>query len=265
MTQQAILKAVEVSTSSTLAIYANYLQYIYSPSKNIYANILELVKDIADQADSDGFTFSFSADFKIKIGGKTITNVGGYLADDFGFTGTETAGDPITATYTPLYMWLPTYHSSDTNQFMIDTSESFKGTLGSDGNIAGVAFTARKKRTVTYPWEHAYNAIEGACDATAAQQARCFVKVINDARRMVLSYSGSGNLNTKGVYFIENLKTITDSLPDVGDWASGDIDDDYIYCTADAPQITGASDDTNRAYYDLSVNLTSAVAPTWGS
>jgi hypothetical protein len=141
----------------------------------------------------------------------------------------------------------------------------FKGQTGVDGNLSGIAYTARKGRNCTWPWILATNAMERANSGTAFEAERCFSKVVNDARQNVLAESGSGNVYCKGVYFIENLTTYTGSagaLPTSWDSGTPNVSN-YLFCSAGPPVVDGASDSEQRAYYDLELMLTSAVAPVW--
>ena len=294
MGQQAILKAVEVSTSDTLIINTDGVDQTINPSQTLFPNILALWADIGDQITLTGASVQWAGGVeaaansipahrcrvRITPAGDEIVDIGGTLASKFGFTGSESVGSDvfgtyIGATYSPEEMWLPqesddgtTFvgrHSSDQNWFNENPTDMFRGSKGVDGNLSGIAYTGRKMRQAEWPWIAATNAIEKADSATTFQSARCFSKVINDARQMVLAESGSGNKYCKGVYYVENLDNYgwsEDDLPET--WGDGDVDENYVFCSAGPPTVGGASGETSRRYYDVSLDLTQAVAPSWG-
>jgi hypothetical protein len=303
MPQQAIAKAVEVSTADTFIINTDGADQTINPSQNLFPNIFALIADLNDQITLTGAalswvgqdaadSFSITAnrvEAYISAAGDTITDIAGTLAPTLGFTGNETpdtsgSASFIVANYPPEEVWLPTYHTSDQSWFNEKPGEVFKGARGTDGNLSGIAYTARRHRMAEWPWEHGENAIENADpnpatgNSTAnkadrlAYAARSFSKVINDARSMVLAQSGSNNLYCKGVYFIEDLDlygTTVGALP--ATWDSGSVEFDstgllsnYVFCSCGPPQINGASSDISRRYYDLALDLTTAVAPAWG-
>jgi hypothetical protein len=302
MPQQAIAKAVEVSLTDTFIINTSGADQTINPSQNLFPNIFALIADLNDQitltgaalkwvGSEEAASFSITAnriEAFISAAGDTITDIAGTLAPTLGFTGNETpdtsgSSSFIVANYPPKEVWLPTYHTSDQNWFNENPGELFKGTTAEDGNLSGIAYTARKKRTADWPWEHGENAIENADPNPAtgntatnkadrlAYASRCFSKVVNDARRMVLEYAASGNLYCKGVYFIEDLDQYgfsSSALPT--SWDSGSVEFDstgllsnYVFCSAGPPQVGGASADNSRRYYDVSLDLTTAVAPAW--
>jgi len=293
--QQAICRAIEVDTSTdTLTVQvAGGAVRTLTPSHSLYANILSLLQDLATQEIWGEFTIGINSSYKVVITavagdvavavGGTLGAVAGTANTILGFTGEESVSAGVfTAAYTPQGMWLPTYITSDTNRWTEAPGETFRGSMGADGNLSGVSYTARRKRTLTWPWEFNYNAIEYADDASdsdekgyIARAQRSFTRVITDARQTALAYSGSGNLHCKGVYFIHDLDAFqgvtANNWPASTSWTSGNLITDttsddwlgFIFCSAGPPTITGASDDTQRAYYDLSLELTSAVAPSW--
>jgi hypothetical protein len=161
-------------------------------------------------------------------------------------------------------MWVPELHTSDTNWFNENPEEVFKGQSGVDGNLSGIAYTARKGRTCTWPWIKAENVIERANSGTSFEADRCFVKVVNDARTKVLAQTGSGNVYCKGVYFIEDMDTYVGIGILPTSWDSGTPNvSNALFCAAGPPVIDGASDSEQKAWYDLQLKLTAAVAPVW--
>jgi hypothetical protein len=281
---QAIAKAVEVSTTDSFVIDTTGADDTINPSKTHFGNIWQLAYDINNQiADANidliwarsstaGDLASTPPIFTVvsntTAGGPTLVDITGTLAVKLGFTGSEsvqsgTAGGNsisyIVATYQPEEVFIPTYYSSDQGWFNEDANDVFKGTMGTDGNLSGVNYTARKKRTIEWPAEFATNAIEYADSATAFQRVRSFTYVIHGARSMVLAESGSGNVYTKGVYFIEDLDSVTlQSEYDSGD----DVQDNMLFCSCGPPRINGPHMDISKRYFDISLELTTAVAPS---
>jgi hypothetical protein len=289
MSQEALAKVVEVSTSDTFIISWNDgapQSETINPSQTLFPNILALIADISDQMTGWAYlTTGYKVGTNNGSGSAGATTITGTLASTLGFTGSETpSSDYITSTYTPEELWLPTNHSSDGQWFRSSAAEKFKGSIGTDGNRSGISYAARDKRPAEWPVEHAYNAIEKADPTKAttaadrlARTARCFRKVLDDARAMSLSESGSGNKNCKGVYLIcdlddyvgEGAGGVSNYLPET--WDSGDVEYDsagalsnYIFCSIGPPRIPGESDQRTRSLYTCTVELTTAIAPTWG-
>ena len=294
MGQQAIAKTVEVSTAAEFVVNSTGTDQTVNPSQNLFPNVFALAADIDDQSstlsfsvewiESDGGVspLTFTPNRFIVICSTELVDITGAIATKLGFDGTETVREivggslwAIAATNAPEDIWLPQsttasgtiipMHTSDQNWFNENPNELFKGTKGTDGNLSGIAYSGRKMRVADWPWIDATNAIPKANSATTIQSVRSFSYVVNSARQMVLDYSTSGNKYCKGVYYVENTDTYginNSGLPT--SWDSGDVNENYVFCSAGPPQVQGASSDITRRYYDVSLELTTAVAPAWG-
>jgi hypothetical protein len=246
MAQQAILKAVEVATTDTFIVTDDVGGgQTTNPSQTLFPNVLALLSDFLNDGNPNVASIYLNTSNKVVVVcvGNAVS-ITGTLAATMGFTGSETP--------------------SGSNMFNELPTEMFRGSEGADGNLSGVSYTARKRVNKMWPWESATNAIELANSATAAQAARSFTKVIHDARQMVLAQSGSSNVYCKGVYYLPDVSVYhgAGTLPST--WNSGSVTGDYVFCSAGPPTVSGASDTTQRAYYDISLDLTTGVAAyTW--
>jgi hypothetical protein len=290
MAQQAIAKTVEVSTTDTFIINTNGTDQTINPSQTIFPNVFALAADINDQitlsqctlgwngaasAVALGQSERFYVSTNVGGGGDTLIDITGTLAATLGFNGSESVSGSsyILATYAPEQVFLPTYINRDNKWFNEDPADMFKGNVGTDGNLSGVNHQGRKKILREWEWEFNYNCMEYADDTGAAtaivnsRAARCFARIINDARQMTLAETGSSNKYCKGVYFIEDtdaFDVLSSGLPT--SWDSGGVtpSDNYVFCSAGPPQVGGSHREDARAYYPISVELTQAVAPSWG-
>ena len=264
--KQAILKAVEMQNGDYLRISYNGGSTAAYPTKSLFSTVTELIRDLSTVLVGSGISVFLGDeehdDFKCKIHYNTLLSITG-TANMFlllGFTGSETVSSGyIKATYRPENIFIPTYHSSDDGYFQQDFADTFKGVTGSDGNLSGVKYYAKYKRTIKWPAEFATNSIIKADGATSFQTERCFQNIIQSAREMVCLNEDSSNKYCKGVYLTKDLETLANTTIS----GNGTIDGDYIYCTASEPNITGQTAQNNNHYYDIEVDLITGTAPTW--
>jgi hypothetical protein len=234
---------------------------------------------------SSGVTLSITDDWRVKfshassnlgITATTSTALLGFTAD---ITATTTT---ITAPYSPMYCWFPTHHSYDGSRWWKDQSDRFKGAMGASGGKFGVSLPARYRRSFQYSTNYSANTYEEAereyytISATDyyPNAERSFQTLVDGAINAQLEYTGSGNVNPKGVYYIDRAYEYTGdaptrSLPTTMD-AGGihfDMDtaakrDNYLFCqfegSPDAPAMT---DKRSAAYYQPNFTLTSDDTP----
>ena len=301
-TQQAIMKAVEVSTTVGMSIgsptHPTDPDFTVYPSQSFFPNILALAADLSQQMYDTTLSYS-QGPVHIEIG---ITNTGlvrfyvvssgsfpiNYTIDSayspLGFAGGEAANiDPNIFDYTnsilvgsirlatnpPEDCWLPSYYSADTMLFEPESERAFIGVTGVDGNLSGATFTERQVRDFEWKFQSAENAIEDSPNSTNLQSDRSFTKIINGARKNSLQIS-TDNTYCKGVYYVDDMLVFCSDLnpPEPGrdipeSWDSGSLKGDYVFCSTSVPRIQGASFDNTKNWYDVGCRLTTAVSPNW--
>ncbi len=263
ITKQAILGMIEVDKDNDeLVIITTSGTFTLIPTRNTYANIIDLAKDLNTQLIGFGNLW-LNDDFKITITfiSRDIVSISGTLNDILG--GFYTAiGSSATYVYIPLYSWIPRYRSNDGKWFAEESDSIIKGSIGVSGNLSGIAYTPRQKKSFEWPFVKRENVF-----ATGAENDsnRSFETVINDSRAKVLQYADSGNIYCKGVYYISSIADYTGHYSKLThDWVDGIANDEtYVFCTADAPSVGGQSNPTVNKYYDVTLMLTTATAPTW--
>ena len=238
LTQQAIMKAVEVDTSVGMDITytgtgggTNFTVY---PTQSLFPNILALAADLHKQVYAVTNDPSYRDPLNIVLvnynNGDDIKNykfslvqtgLTHWYSTDYtplGFTGSEASGEASgqiedfdgelfvhrTAANPPTDTFLPTYYSSDTKLWLPESENAFVGVTGVDGNLSGAAFTERFSRNIRWSFEHAYNTTENTSGSTAIQSAVSFTSIIDGARKNVLSIS-TDNTYCKGIYFVDNM------------------------------------------------------------
>jgi hypothetical protein len=281
MTQQAIGKAIEVSLTDTFEVnYSGGSHVSITPTKTLYANVVELLEDLrilAYEDDNDTFMY-LGSDYRVIVsytgGGSAVTTVTGELAVVLGFTGVagEVVANLATATYRPDGLWIPRYHSSDPGYWTEIRGEAFAGQRSVAGRLSGISYEYRYERACAWPWETAVGALYHCYSGDTVEARSSFEHVINRSRDMVLTEDDSGGVPCKGVYYFDDLDDWVGWNSNYGDCAFGDgdpalreTDHNYVYCSASEASISRLSDDRHNGYYDVAVTLTTAAAPTWGA
>ena len=161
-TKQAILRPIEFTTSNnTLVFVTNGNTYTLTVAAGVHPNILSVLKAINTDIGSGGgltdtILIEVDSNSKVYLGcatSITITHSDGWRI--LGFSGNESAGTTVTADYTPLFTWLPTYHTGDSDRFIKPSKDQFYGMSGIDGNLSGIAVEARAERVLKFPAEFA--------------------------------------------------------------------------------------------------------------
>ena len=250
----------------------------------VYASIFTLLYELETklQASPSGANFSvrLTTDFKIKIAHSSLTflltwglpplgRLLGYRAAASGVVSTHTATD------TPENVWLPSFWSSDGSQFAAD-QKTVSASLNVVGQTSAVSLTGDTfGRSATWEVQTASNVYKSAWDSSYSwgstfypEQDRCLETLSLLARSVTLASEDSNNINPKGVYFINDVTdwqgdAPTNALPSSMD--SGGINSDYIFCSiaTDGMGNPSRSVDKSKDYYSVSIDLTSATAPTW--
>lgn len=283
MLRNALLQPVEITNSNKTF---NISSSNYVIATGVYANVFEVARAIDYAMGGAGTTYAyFTDDFKHVVDGGTAPSVSTPLSRLMGWTGSESAsGGVITASYRPQRCFVPTYYSSDTRRWHELSDDLFSGSVGSDGNLSGITLSAQEERSIDWPWESAPNTYEEAASLSVSisgtvyypEAERCFWTVANSARTSHLTASTSGNVSSKGVYFLDQLHRLLGASPATAwptSWDSGSTKFDltntahrslYCFCSVPtAPQTPGASKSDLAAYYDLAITLRTASAPTW--
>jgi hypothetical protein len=292
-TKQAILRPIEFTTSNNSLVYVtNGTTYTATITAGVHANILSVCKALRTDmaAGSDNVTLYIDQNNKVTLTCATSVNpthTAGWRI--LGFSGTESSGTTVTADYTPLYSWFPTYHSGDTDRFIKPSKDQFYGVAGIDGNLSGIAVESRAQRLIRWPAEFAKNTIPEANSTSYTdsddglvhyiEDERCFWTHLNGARTVAITASTSGNISPKGCYYINNWDTYTPvggsaaNWPAEGGWDSGGIkfedasnSDNYVFCSVPEPlKRPDIFRDIHTTHYDCEAMLRTATAPTWTS
>ena len=263
---------IELSSSDTLTVpLATQADWVFTPDRTVYANVLALVEEMQDVAPSyinvyfgdsqigyeNHVVIETTDTFSGSVSGDTINEILGNL--------TVLGSQKLRGSFTPLYSWFPRYRSKDGKWFTRRVEDEFKGVKGIDGNLSGVTYTGRKVRNFQWPFIESYNAIENASQSTNDSANRCFEYVMALSRTRTLIYEDSDNINIKGLYYIDNISEYQGStaiLPT--EWGDGKPNrDNCVWCSGRPDPVGENSDDRTDAWFDTSATLTSAVAPEW--
>jgi hypothetical protein len=274
---QAILGMIEIDQAvDKLVLNTSAGVITLTPTRYTYANVIDLMWDLNNELDTDGDLFLIKRELyqpgtqpKDFVAGLTLTtgtlsSISSGVIKDILFHNYGLIGSVYTSTETPLYSWIPTYRSSDGNWFEVESASVVKGSIGVSGNLSGISYTARQKLNLEFPYVAQEIAFTGA--GTATGENRSFETVINGARSNSLVHQESNSVYCKGVYFIENISRYIGSTANLAtNWGDGlpNASADYVFCTAEPPNITGQSTDRLNTYYDCTLTLTTATAPDW--
>ena len=271
---QALMQVIEVdSTTDTLTVSrSGEPDFVYTPSSNIFPNILALVADIRNQSPANMDVFygdTINPGFENRVvftsSGIPFTGfVGTVINNLLGQMG-AVSSTRYRGVYTPQATWLPRHRANDGRWFEEQSETVFRGSIGVTGNLSGISYTARQARSFRWPVINAENAIKRANNGTEQDRDRCFESIVNGARTNMLQYEASGNVSIKGLYYIDDISEYqgqSATLPDA--WGSGTPNaTNFVFCSPDAPRIEGQSDERLDLYYNVGVRLTSAIAPDW--
>ena len=253
----------------------------------IHASIITLLHEFEAlcQAYDGNITVRLSSDFKvvIAISASTIaiTWADTALGKLLGFTGNLSAAVSHTATYTPEFCFLPTYHSYDGGRFAANQGDGFSGSVAIDGTLAGVsAGTPRLERTLAWSTESAAKVFKEAATVTATysstnypEQLRCFEHFCLEARSVT---TASGSTSAKGCYFLPAREDWTGTSPTnalISTMTAGTerfnlaaSPSTYLFCHLDprGPKEPRLRNDKTIAYYDIELFLRSAAIPSAG-
>jgi hypothetical protein len=170
--------------------------------------------------------------------------------------------------YTPEFCWFPRYRSADGGRFKVVGGQVFKGVTGIDGNQAGVSYTARQVRPLSWPWNEAENTVMNANGTSDDEAKRTFEYVLNHSRSRTVQYDTTGNKNPKGLFYIDDVTIFHGDGADVqsAEWDSGTPNkDNEIWCTTSIPDVGGNSRQDSDTFVGVSAALTSATVPAWDS
>jgi len=257
----------------------------------VYGSILTALEELEDviQGEANTSTVRLSTDWKVvisfSIDSSPVTTAVVWtdqaLGRLLGFTGNLSGAASYTATYTPEYCWLPTYETSDAEQW--EYKPKFSGATSVSGQLSGVALAGgRYDRTAEWPVEFDYNSkIMRATESFTwtsvyyPQQIRCLEQFVDDVKNAAPTADDADGLNMKGFYVIHCRSVYTGSTPTVAIPSSMDSGgvmtqlssspDRYVYCSLQSgslPSMPLASDDQS-IYRDCSMTLHTATAPTW--
>lgn len=290
----ALIRPIEINTynNSCVCTVGGGANTTCEISTGGYANILAVMRAFETEINAEMFAGQvdvyLSTDWKVVIhnadvldnGTLTIDWDGGAgttdtdLRDMIGFTAnlSITHDSTSTATYTPQYCWLPTYEAADPEAWVY--SPIFSGATSVSGALSGLALAdGRYTRTPKWPVEKDTNS-RIARATTTYEQVRCFEQFVNDVKTAAPTATTTEGINLKGFYLIHDRSVYTGSTPTVAiptTMTSGGVDtelaapDRYVYCSIEAGTVPdiALSTDGQQLYYDCSVPIHTATAPTW--
>jgi hypothetical protein len=145
------------------------------------------------------------------------------------------------------------------------------GAVSSSGALSGLAIPAQRRRTFKWSHELATNiGPEYAEDDTLADQ--CLDRFVDGARTV----SGTLDVSPRGMYYAVNLDQYTGTTPSTAlpsTWDSGSVEfaktsnpSQYVFCNVPDPLPTPSREqESNTTYFDISITLQTATAPSWES
>jgi hypothetical protein len=276
--RQALLRPIEITAANQTITIAST---DYTITAGVYANVFHVLKAInaASAAMTAAYmSTSWRAVFALTSSGATLTQTA--LSDLLGFTGSET-GATRTATYAPAFCWVSQHQYSMTERWIPDFDQEFHGAPAMDGNLSGVTMSTRERLRLRWPWQPAASTYPSAATLSFTgydsairipEQHSCFCSIVSGSRTAYCTAASSGNVSPKGVYYIEALDDFLGS-EDATTWDSGGTNfdlasspDGFVFCSAQtAMKDPKAAQNNLKTYYDIEVELTTAVAPTWVS
>jgi hypothetical protein len=255
---------------------------------------LTLVYELDDALSTANASLSahINSDYKIVIawsgpdpGISGITWTDPDLGKILGFRANETStATSHTATDTPLYTWLPTYHSNDQGRFWKE--EDFAGGVSVSAMLSGISLTpSRRIRKITWDAEPAVKVAEEAAETSVTfdgtyypEEERCLEKFVSGARTVSPVDTDAEGLSLKGCYYVPDLDVYTGTSPTVAIPSSMDggghrlylssSPDRYLWCTIDKTFATPKTR-VNRsiAWYSVEVSLIACPnsVPAWNA
>ena len=249
-----------------------------------YASIATVLQALEDalQVIAGSITISINTSFVVAIagGGTSFTLVwtDTLLRDICGFTGNSAAlVDDFTATYTPLYTWLPDKVRADRDLWHLDHKMLWSGTPTGGGGTPGLSTGDRLYKTAIRLDFETDTSLFYSRATTTFQRERCLdTFVLGDA---TLTTTGcrdawpgtSGEPSAAGFYFYPDY---TDCQPVTSMDAGGAQDfslaagaETYAFCQFDADWMENykAALPVGRTYYGLDMKIHSvATAPMGG-
>lgn len=245
-------------------------------TSGVYANVISLFREFASVAgvyiDDIGMSDSLKLKFQAGETG-SITWDNATLRDVFGFTGASvsiTDGEWYTATYTPLYTWIPEHTFADQGAFRKRPIDMFVGEKTLSGNLSGIVFGS-----TSYQRDQKFNAELGVnlgeeLATTSYEKARCLDLFLSGSVQSTPTVSSYPD--NKGFWYYQNVNdAIADcTYADGGEWATDGgiefgISDTYVFCHFDP---NGVSDWRNnpifragRIRYNVELSFTTASSP----
>lgn len=240
-----------------------------------YANICHLGKHIQTQVIAaagppDDFAVSFTTGKVTFAAGSayTVTWTDTNLRDLLGFSGNLSSASTHTADYTPESVWFPTRCRADNNEWTLDHKAQWKGVEARSGAVAGLR-TGVERWSTDYDFEALPVAeVLWGRGTTAVEQARSLDKFATESREV---WATTGEPSPAGFYLWPDYTDIAIGVG--GSWTSGSAPNLYrasspsvfVFCQFDAdwypkprPTLPIRGD-----YYDVSIAIHSAEAPTW--
>jgi hypothetical protein len=217
------------------------------------------------------FTITFSAGFKVVLSGSTtfaVTWTDTNLRDMLGFAGDLSGSSSYTATYTPQYCWVPTRSRADVNEWAEDQSNNWRGMASRSGAVMGL-----RTGDALYKTTFDFDALAGALllksqATTAIETVRC-LEYFADHSRVAWS---SVDLPTLAGFYVypdrDNVALAASATWDAGDASTlsyASSPDVFLYCHFDASWHAKSRPavQARTGYYDTSVTVHTATAPTW--
>lgn len=287
--KNALLRPIEIKAGDIFVAGIDdggFSTVTYNLDFGWWANVLTLGSALG--ADRFGYiNFYFDSDFHavcsvdsgtVSVGSTTVSRM-------LGFSGNESAGASVTADYRPMFSWVPTFYTKDTDRFIQDSGSLFYGSIGSDGRGSGIPMTAQYERTLEWTNEKAPNVMKEASNVSYdhssttyyPENERCFLNVLNSSRGSYSTASTSANVYSSGVYFIDILNRFLGETPDINaaliTWDSGGIlfditdpdnRDNFAFTYVKNPVVRPtASDAKTASFYECTATLLTSTASTW--
>lgn len=289
----ALCRPIEVTTSND-TFTVSYDGGAATPcalTNGVYGCILTLLDELEDAIQAVAATADvfLSSDWEVQISagvGHTIALVFSdtALGKLLGFSADPASGGTARADYTPEYCWLPTFENA--NPVTWTHAPTFAGGTSVTGLLSGVSLTSARYTAVPrWPVERDYNSkisravtedvYGGGATVYYPQADRCFEQFFFDIRDAAPTMTTADGLNMKGFYLIHDRSVYATSTPTVAipsSMTSGGVQtelsttpDYYVYCSiaGDARPSIELSADGQNLYYDVSIPVHTATAPTW--
>lgn len=286
---EALLRPLEITAANNSIVVTYLTGTSYSLAVGVYPSVLSVLYALEAnlKLKSAAFAVSLTSDWKVFIDGAgvggafdlewTDPELGKMLGFDQDYAGVTSA----TATYTPEFCFLPTYHSYDGGRFSANQSDGFSGEVSIDGSLAGVrAGIPRLERRVQWSTLPAAKVFKEAATLTSTfstthypEQLRCFEHFAQEARNVTTT---SGSTSAKGCYFLPDAASWTGAAPtnDLPSTMTAGSErfnlaaspSTYLFCHLDprGPREPKQRISSSAAYYDVELLLRSAEIPSAG-